>query len=102
MITGAFSVTHQAIQLGFVPRLSIRHTSVTEAGQIYIPFVNWALMVAVMVLVLTFKSSTNLAAAYGIAVTGAMLIDTCLDCGAGGAGMALEQVDMDSGWSAPS
>lgn len=78
VITGAFSVTHQAIQLGFVPRLSIRHTSETEAGQIYIPFVNWTLMIAVIVLVLTFQTSSNLAAAYGIAVTGAMLIDTCL------------------------
>lgn len=78
VITGAFSVTHQAIQLGFIPRLSIRHTSETEAGQIYIPFVNWALLVAVIVLVLTFQTSSNLAAAYGIAVTGAMLIDTCL------------------------
>ena len=78
VITGAFSVTHQAIQLGFIPRLSIRHTSETEAGQIYIPFINWVLFVAVIVLVLTFKSSTNLASAYGIAVTGAMLIDTAL------------------------
>ena len=78
VITGAFSVTHQAIQLGFIPRLSIRHTSETEQGQIYIPFINWALMVAVIVLVLNFQTSSNLAAAYGIAVTGAMLIDTCL------------------------
>lgn len=78
VITGAFSVTHQAIQLGFIPRLSIRHTSETEAGQIYIPFINWALMVAVIALVLNFQTSSNLAAAYGIAVTGAMLIDTCL------------------------
>jgi len=78
VITGAFSVTHQAIQLGFIPRLSIRHTSETEAGQIYIPFINWALLAAVIVLVLTFRTSSNLAAAYGIAVTGAMLIDTCL------------------------
>ncbi|WEK48368.1 MAG: potassium transporter Kup [Candidatus Andeanibacterium colombiense] len=78
VITGAFSVTHQAIQLGFVPRLSIRHTSETEAGQIYIPFINWVLMVAVIALVVSFRTSSNLAAAYGIAVTGAMLIDTCL------------------------
>ncbi|RZA12032.1 MAG: potassium transporter Kup, partial [Proteobacteria bacterium] len=78
VITGAFSVTHQAIQLGFIPRLSIRHTSETEAGQIYIPFINWALLVAVILLVISFQSSSNLAAAYGIAVTGAMLIDTLL------------------------
>ena len=78
VITGAFSVTHQAIQLGFVPRLSILHTSETEHGQIYIPFVNWVLMIAVILLVITFQNSSNLASAYGIAVTGAMLIDTCL------------------------
>jgi KUP system potassium uptake protein len=78
VITGAFSITHQAIQLGFIPRLSIRHTSETEAGQIYIPFINWLLMIAVIALVLGFKTSSNLAAAYGIAVTGAMLIDTAL------------------------
>ena len=78
VISGAFSITHQAMQLGFIPRLSIRHTSETEAGQIYIPVVNWALMVAVIVLVLTFQSSSNLASAYGIAVTGAVTIDTLL------------------------
>ncbi|MGN3975414.1 potassium transporter Kup [Tsuneonella sp. SYSU-LHT278] len=78
VISGAFSITHQAMQLGFIPRLSIRHTSETEAGQIYIPSINWALLIAVIVLVLTFRNSSNLASAYGIAVTGAMLIDTCL------------------------
>jgi len=78
VISGAFSVTHQAIQLGFVPRLSILHTSKSHQGQIYIPLVNWVLMVAVILLVLTFRNSSNLASAYGIAVTGAMLIDTCL------------------------
>jgi KUP system potassium uptake protein len=78
VISGAFSVTQQAIQLGFVPRLRIAHTSESAAGQIYIPIVNWALMVMVILLVLTFRSSSNLAAAYGIAVTGAMLIDTVL------------------------
>lgn len=78
VISGAFSVTQQAIQLGFVPRLRITHTSEAAAGQIYIPLVNWALMVMVLVLVVTFRSSSNLAAAYGIAVTGAMLIDTVL------------------------
>jgi KUP system potassium uptake protein len=78
VISGAFSVTQQAIQLGFVPRLRITHTSEAAAGQIYIPIINWALMTMVILLVLTFRSSSNLAAAYGIAVTGAMLIDTVL------------------------
>jgi KUP system potassium uptake protein len=78
VISGAFSVTQQAIQLGFVPRLRIAHTSESAAGQIYIPLVNWALMTMVLILVLTFRSSSNLAAAYGIAVTGAMAIDTVL------------------------
>ena len=78
VISGAFSVTQQAIQLGFVPRLRITHTSEAAAGQIYIPLVNWALMVMVLLLVVTFRSSSNLAAAYGIAVTGAMLIDSVL------------------------
>jgi KUP system potassium uptake protein len=78
VISGAFSVTQQAIQLGFVPRLRIAHTSESAAGQIYIPAINWALMTMVILLVLTFRSSSNLAAAYGIAVTGAMLIDSVL------------------------
>ena len=78
VISGAFSVTQQAIQLGFMPRLRITHTSEKARGQIYIPTVNWALMVMVILLVLTFQSSSNLAAAYGIAVTGAMAIDTVL------------------------
>ena len=78
VISGAFSVTQQAIQLGFMPRLRIIHTSSSAAGQIYIPVVNWMLMIMVILLVLTFQTSSNLAAAYGIAVTGAMLIDTCL------------------------
>jgi len=78
VISGAFSVTQQAIQLGFMPRLRIEHTSASSAGQIYIPAVNWALMIMVMLLVLFFRTSSNLAAAYGIAVSGAMLIDTCL------------------------
>jgi KUP system potassium uptake protein len=78
VISGAFSVTQQAMQLGFIPRMRILHTSASAAGQIYIPAINWALMVMVMVLVLTFQTSSNLAAAYGIAVTGAMFIDTCL------------------------
>ena len=78
VISGAFSVTQQAIQLGFIPRLRITHTSESAAGQIYIPIINWALMIMVISLVLTFRSSSNLAAAYGIAVTGAMLIDSVL------------------------
>ena len=78
VISGAFSVTHQAIQLGFVPRLSILHTSHKHQGQIYIPAINWTLCIAVILLVLFFRNSSNLASAYGIAVTGAMLIDTCL------------------------
>jgi KUP system potassium uptake protein len=78
VISGAFSVTQQAIQLGFLPRMKIVHTSASAFGQIYIPAVNWALLVLVMFLVLAFQSSSNLAAAYGIAVTGTMLIDTLL------------------------
>ena len=78
VISGAFSVAQQAIQLGFMPRLKITHTSAHAAGQIYIPAINWTLMVFVILLVLGFRTSTNLGAAYGIAVTGAMLIDTCL------------------------
>ena len=78
VITGAFSVTQQAIQLGFIPRMTIKHTSETAAGQIYIPVINWALMIAVILLVLVFQRSSNLTAAYGIAVTGAMMIDNFL------------------------
>ncbi len=78
VISGAFSLTQQAIQLGFMPRLRVEHTSASAAGQIYIPVVNWFLMVMVILLVLFFGSSSNLAGAYGIAVTGAMFIDTCL------------------------
>jgi KUP system potassium uptake protein len=78
VITGAFSVTQQAIQLGFMPRLRIEHTSASTAGQIYVPLANWLLMTMVLLLVLFFQTSSNLSAAYGIAVTGAMFIDTCL------------------------
>jgi len=78
VISGAFSVTQQAIQLGFMPRLRISHTSASTVGQIYIPFINWILMVMVILLVLTFRTSSNLTAAYGIAVTGAMFIDNVL------------------------
>lgn len=78
VISGAFSVTQQAIQLGYLPRMSIIHTSDDKIGQIYIPFINWMLMFFVFLLVITFKSSSNLAHAYGVAVTGTMLIDTLL------------------------
>jgi KUP system potassium uptake protein len=78
LISGAFSLTQQAIQLGYSPRMTIRHTSENEKGQIYVPEVNWALMVACIWLVIGFRSSTNLAAAYGIAVTGTMAITTIL------------------------
>ncbi|HJW25616.1 MAG TPA: potassium transporter Kup [Rhodocyclaceae bacterium] len=78
VISGAFSVTRQAMTLGFVPRMEVQHTSEKEQGQIYLPAVNWGLMVAVMILVLGFKSSNNLAAAYGIAVTGDMVITSLL------------------------
>jgi KUP system potassium uptake protein len=78
VITGAFSVCQQAVQLGLMPRLRITHTSASALGQIYLPSVNWALMVMVLVLVLTFGESSNLAAAYGIAVTGTMFITTCM------------------------
>lgn len=78
VITGAFSVTRQAIQLGYLPRLQIRHTSRDTIGQIYVPSINWMLFGAVIVLVLAFRSSSNLATAYGLSVTGTMLIDTLL------------------------
>src|SRR5438309_7669502 len=74
VITGAYSVVQQAIQLGLMPRLRIAHTSERAAGQIYVPFINWTLMILVILLILGFRDSDNLAAAYGIAVTGTMLI----------------------------
>jgi KUP system potassium uptake protein len=76
VISGAYSITQQAIQLGFSPRMEIHHTSSATMGQIYLPGINWALLAAVIALVLGFRSSTNLAAAYGIAVTGTMIITT--------------------------
>ena len=78
VISGAFSVTRQAVQLGFLPRLTIRHTSAREIGQVYVPAVNWFLLAAVVALVLGFGSSTRLASAYGIAVTGTITVDTLL------------------------
>ena len=78
LISGAFSVTKQVIQLGYLPRLQIQHTSVKDTGQVYLPFVNWGLFVAIVLAVVMFKSSSNLAAAYGIAVCTDMLITTIL------------------------
>jgi KUP system potassium uptake protein len=78
VITGAFSLTQQAVQLGILPRLEIRHTSETQRGQIYLPQINWLLMIGVLVLVVLFRNSSSLANAYGIAVTGAMLADAGL------------------------
>lgn len=78
LITGTYSLTLSAVQLGYLPRLSIRHTSEHARGQIYIPLVNWLLMLACLALVVAFRTSTNLAAAYGVAVTMTMLITTIL------------------------
>jgi KUP system potassium uptake protein len=78
LISGAFSVTKQVVQLGYLPRLQVLHTSVKDLGQIYIPMVNWGLFVAIVLAVMLFKSSSNLAAAYGIAVCTDMLITTVL------------------------
>ncbi|MFD1261314.1 potassium transporter Kup [Entomomonas asaccharolytica] len=78
VISGAFSLTQQAIQLGYIPNMLIRHTSSDEKGQIYIPFINWSLMVGVVLLIFGFGSSSALASAYGIAVTGTMIITTLL------------------------
>jgi KUP system potassium uptake protein len=78
VISGAFSLARQAVQMGYCPRLAIQHTSEREIGQIYVPFINWTLFVAVILLVVGFRSSSALAGAYGIAVTMAMLIDTVL------------------------
>jgi KUP system potassium uptake protein len=78
VISGAYSVTRQAMQLGYLPRMQIMHTSEDEKGQIYLPGINWSLMVAVMALVIGFGSSSSLAAAYGIAVTGTMVVTSVL------------------------
>ena len=78
LISGVFSLTSQAVQLGYIPRLEIQHTSARERGQIYIPAVNWALMVSCIALVAGFQTSSNMAAAYGIAVTATMVITTIL------------------------
>ena len=78
VISGAYSITKQAIQLGFLPRMQILHTSANESGQIYIPGLNWLLLIAVIITAIAFQNSSNIAAAYGIAVTGTMLITTIL------------------------
>nr|MBC7613959.1 potassium transporter Kup [Pseudopedobacter sp.] len=78
VISGAFSLTHQAIQLGYLPRFNVVHTSAHEKGQIYIPQINWMLFIATAALVFSFKNSSNLAAAYGVAVTTTMVITTLL------------------------
>jgi KUP system potassium uptake protein len=78
VISGAFSMTRQAIQLGYCPRMNILHTSGEEKGQVYVPAINWLLMVSVFVLVLSFQSSSALASAYGLAVTGTMMATTLL------------------------
>lgn len=92
VITGAFSLTQQAIQLGLLPRLRIRQTSATHGGQIYLPTVNWLLLAGVLVLVVQFRTSSSMAAAYGIAVTGTMVVTTCL---------AYIVVRHNWGWSRP-
>ena len=78
VISGVFSVTRQATQLGFMPRMDIVHTSAREIGQIYVPVMNWAMLLGIVALILGFQTSSNLASAYGIAVTGTMAIDTIL------------------------
>ena len=78
VLTGAFSVAHQAVQLGLLPRLQVRHTSATQQGQIFLPQLNTILMICVILLVLSFGSSARLATAYGIAVTGEMIMTTLL------------------------
>ena len=78
LISGSFSITRQAVQLGLAPRLDVEHTSAREMGQVYVPRVNWALMVATVLIVIGFGSSSAIAAAYGIAVTLTMIITVLL------------------------
>ncbi len=92
VITGAYSLTQQAIQLGLLPKMSIKQTSAGQAGQIYLPAINWLLLVGVLLLVFGFKTSSAMAAAYGIAVTGTMVVTTCL---------AFVVVNRLWGWSLP-
>ncbi|MDE3022009.1 MAG: potassium transporter Kup [Pseudomonadota bacterium] len=93
VISGAFSLSRQAIQLGFLPRMDIRHTSAKAIGQIYVPFINWSLLAAIITLVIGFKSSDNLASAYGIAVTGTMICTTLL-------ALAVARIRWKWGWPA--
>ncbi|GAG70843.1 unnamed protein product, partial [marine sediment metagenome] len=78
VITGAFSVTRQAIQLGLLPRFGIMHTSESMAGQIYLPRVNWIMLIAVLLMVVVFKNSSNLASAYGVAISAQMVIESLI------------------------
>ena len=78
VITGVFSMVNQAIQLRYLPRLSVKHTSAEERGQIYLPFINWMLFISVVILILLFENSARLASAYGVAVTMTMLCGTIL------------------------
>ena len=78
VISGAFSIAHQAVQLGYLPRLRIKHTSEETAGQIYVPWINWALMISVLILIFAFRTSAALAFAFGMAVTGTITITTVL------------------------
>ena len=84
MITGAFSVAQQAMSLGLFPRMNIVHTSETEAGQIYVGQINWMIYIGVVLLVLVFQSSNNLANAYGVALITAMIIDSASPCSSSG------------------
>ena len=99
LISGAYSLTRQAVQLGYFPRVRIVHTSGETEGQIYIPEINWALMVACLALVLGFRSSGNLAAAYGIAVTGTMAITSVLFYGVARGRVGLEPRADRAPWS---
>jgi KUP system potassium uptake protein len=78
VISGAYSVSRQAVRLGYLPHLTVRHTSTSESGQIYVPAVNWLLFIGVLTLIVTFRSSAKLATAYGLAVTGTLLLTTTL------------------------
>lgn len=80
VISGVFSLTRQAVRLGYLPPMRIIHTSEMESGQIYIPFINWLLYIAVVLVIISFEHSSNLAAAYGIAVTGTMVLTSILSC----------------------
>src|SRR5262249_4258279 len=82
LISGVFSLTHQAMRLGYFPRLSVKHTSGEAEGQIYVPLLNWGLAVACIALVLVFKESSRLAAAFGLAVSGTMAIPAVSSYGA--------------------